>query len=207
MKEPVSVADATDLSRLIPAHTSNLDDVLAEAFRLFARGVADRRSAFRTPAIATVGPDNTPHVRTMVLRQFDPTTRRLLLHTDLRADKLTDIANVPRAAVHVYDARAALQVRLSAQVQVHTGDPVAQAAWANGAPASHVCYAIEPPPGTEVQAPPPAATDQNAGFTNFAVLALTFNTLEWLWLYHGGHRRARYVWTADAPPRATWLVP
>ncbi len=204
---PASLVDVTSPPRPNLVHDDNLDDVLAEAFRLFARGVADRRSAFRTPSIATIGPDNTPHIRTMVLRQFDPTTRRLLLHTDRRAGKLADLANVPRAAVHVYDARAALQVRLSAHVRVHTDDPVAQAAWAHGAAASHVCYAINPPPGTAVQAPPPAATDQDAGFANFAVLALTFNTLEWLWLYHGGHRRARFVWTAEAPPQATWLVP
>ena len=207
LKEPASLPEASPARRAVPAHGEHLDEVLAEAFSLFARGVADRRSAFRTPTVATVGPDHTPHIRTMVLRQFDPITRRLFLHTDRRASKLADIASVPYAAVHVYDARAALQIRLSAHVQVHTDDQVAQAAWANGAPASHACYAINPAPGTEVPAPPPAATDPQAGFANFAVLALTFHTLEWLWLYHGGHRRARFTWTADAPPHATWLVP
>jgi len=50
----------------------------------------------------------------MVLRGFEPAARRLTLHTDQRAAKLTEVTHQPGVAVHVYDARAGLQVRLSA---------------------------------------------------------------------------------------------
>jgi len=143
----------------------------------------------------------------MVLRQFDPAARRLTVHTDLRAGKISDIARNPNVAVHVYDARAALQVRLSTRAQMHANDGVARASWAASTPASKAIYAISPAPGTEVAAPPPAPANQDAGFSNFAVLVLTFNALEWLWLQHGGHRRARFDWTADGALRATWLIP
>jgi hypothetical protein len=93
---------------ILPSHADDLTEVLAEAFRLLARCVADRRSAFRTPTIATVGRDGAPRIRTTVLRRFEPAARRLTRHTDRRAAKLTDIAHEPRVAVHVYDARAAL---------------------------------------------------------------------------------------------------
>ncbi len=192
---------------ILPSHADDLDEVLAEAFRRFARGVADRHSAFRTPTIATVGPDGGPRIRTMVLRRFEPAARRLTLHTDRRATKLSEIDHQPRVAVHVYDARAAVQVRLSARAAVHVADDLAREAWEAGAPSSHTCYAVNPAPGTVVAAPPPAATDQDAGFANFAVLALTFDTLEWLWLYHGGHRRARFAWADDGSHSASWLVP
>jgi len=192
---------------ILPSHADDLDEVLAEAFRLFSRGVADRRSAFRTPTIATVGPDGAPRIRTMVLRRFEPAARRLTLHTDQRAAKLSEIDHQPRVAVHVYDARAAVQVRLSARVLVHVADHLAREAWEAGAPSSHTCYAVNPAPGTVVAAPPPAATDRDAGFVNFAVLAMTFDTLEWLWLYHAGHRRARFDWADDGSYSAAWLVP
>jgi hypothetical protein len=195
------------LPDILPPHAEDLNEVLAEAFRLFSRGVADRRSAFRTPTIATVGPDGAPRIRTMVLRQFEPAARRLTLHTDRRAAKLSEIDHQPRIAVHVYDARAAVQVRLSACALVHVADHLAREAWEAGVPSSHTCYAVSPAPGTIVAAPPPAATDRDAGFENFAVLALTFDTLEWLWLYHGGHRRARFAWADDGSRSAAWLVP
>lgn len=191
----------------LPAHADDLDEVLAEAFRLFARGVADRRSAFRAPTVATVGPDGAPRARTMVLRRFDPAARRLTLHTDQRAGKIADIARNPSVALHVYDARAALQIRLATRAQVHANDAVARASWAASAPTSLTVYTISPAPGTAVTAPPPAPAGQETGFSNFAVLALTFDTLEWLWLHHSGHRRARFDWTADGAFRATWLVP
>jgi hypothetical protein len=192
---------------LLPAHAGSLDEALAEAFRRFARGVADRRSAFHTPTIATVSADGAPRARTMVLRRFDPAGRQLLLHTDRRAGKLDDIAREPRVAVHVYDARAGLQVRLRASARIHIGDAVARAGWNAGAPRSRACYAIDPAPGTEVSAPPPAPTDEAAGQGNFAVLELTFVSLEWLWLFHGGHRRARFTWAEDGTRHAAWLVP
>jgi hypothetical protein len=192
---------------ILPSHADDLDEVLAEAFRRLARGVADRHSAFRTPTIATVGPDGAPRIRTMVLRRFEPAARRLTLHTDRRAAKLIDIAQQPCVAVHVYDARAALQVRLAARARIHADDEVARDAWAAGAPSSHFGYAITPAPGTEIAAPPPAAIGDESGFRNFALATLTFDTLEWLWLYHGGHRRARFTWADDGSHSASWLVP
>jgi hypothetical protein len=191
----------------LPSHADDLDEVLAEAFRRLARGVADRRSAFRTPSIATVGPDGTPRIRTMVLRRFEPTARRLTLHTDRRAAKLPDIAHQPSVAVHVYDAHAALQVRLAARAYIHADDAMARRAWEAGAPSSHFGYAITPPPGTETAAPPPASIGDESGFGNFALLELTFHRLEWLWLYHGGHRRARFTWADDGSRSSAWLVP
>lgn len=207
MKNPTSTPRISAPPGPLPAHADNLTEVLAEAFRLLARGVADRRSPFRTPTVATVGPDGGPHARTMVLRRFDQAARCLTLHSDQRTSKIIDIALMPRVAVHIYDARAALQVRLTARARLHVGDAVARAAWAASAPSSHAVYAISPAPGTQVAAPPPAAANQEEGFNNFAVLALSFDTLEWLWLHHGGHRRARFTWAADGSLHASWLVP
>jgi len=86
------------------------------------------------------------------------------LHTDRRAAKLIDIAHQPSVAVHVYDARVPLQVRISARAQMSAGDAVAREAWAAGAPSSHFGYAITLAPGTEIAAPPLATIGDEMGF-------------------------------------------
>lgn len=180
---------------------------LAEAFRLLARGVADRRHAFHTPTLATIGPDGAPEARTLVLRGFDAATRMLRLHSDARSGKIAALARDPRCALHLYDAGARLQLRLAGQATVHGGDAVAAAAWNASRDFSRLCYAIEPGPGTPVAAPPPAPDDAAAGAARFRVIMIRFDRLDVLELAAAGHRRAQFDWTRGAEPGATWLVP
>jgi pyridoxamine 5'-phosphate oxidase len=187
-----------------PAFADDLAATRAHAFALLARGVADRRSAFHTPTLATIGADGAPRLRTLVLRAFDAPTRTLRLHTDTRAAKAAELAADPRAALHVYDAQAQIQLRLAGRARLHAADALADAAWDASREFSRMCYAIERPPGTPVPTPPPAPQDAAAGRANFAALTLRFDTLEWLWLDATGHRRARFTFDPEA---ATWLVP
>ena len=87
------------------------------------------------------------------------------------------------------------------------GDAVAQAAWAGLSPSARAVYAIDPAPGSAVGAPPAAPVPQKAAFADFAVVALLFDHLEWLWLDRAGHRRARFIWAQDRSHEAAWLVP
>lgn len=193
----------------------DLGDILPAAFCRWVRGVADRRSAFRTPTVATVAPDGTPQIRTMVLRGFDANARTLTLHTDRRAGKCIDIAHKRRVALHVYDRHAALQIRLSGTARLHIDDEVAAAGWARSSPSSRACYAINPAPGTPVPAPPEApkpitlssGDSRGVGFDQFALMAVIFDQLDWLLLHHSGHRRARFNWGAEGPWQGDWLVP
>jgi hypothetical protein len=180
---------------------------LAEAFRRLARGVADRRSPFHTPALATVAPDGGPEVRTLVLRGFDPQQRTIRLHSDARSRKVTSLRHDPRCALHFYDSGAALQMRLTGFARIHEADPIAETAWHGSREASRKCYAVEPGPGAPVPAPPPAPEDASAGWPNFRAILIRFDRLDWLELAAAGHRRAGFFWPADGAPEATWLVP
>eukprot|EP01037_Dinobryon_pediforme_P016239 gene16239-16417_t len=175
--------------------------------RLFSRGVADRRSPFRTPTLATTSPTGCPSLRTVVLRGFNPATRCITIHTDRRSPKIHEIRQSPNVALHVYDAGAAIQLRLEATAAIHIEDEVTNEAWARTPPMSRVVYAMNPPPGTPVSEPPPNPESIDHTAANFAVLRLTFDRLEWLWLSHEGHRRAAFTWDAAATPHATWLAP
>ena len=186
MSEPSLRANVAATLASIPVRANDLAEVLAEAFRLYPRGIADRRSPFRTPTFANVEPDGAPSARTMVRRGFDPAARRFMFHTN---------------------RRAALQVAVSAPLQAHVGDPAAYAVWCAFVPASCAGYANSLSPGTELPAPPSAPSDTGTGFGNFALLALTFDVLGWPWLHHASHRRARFAWAADRSLHAAGLVP
>lgn len=187
-----------------PAFADDLLASRAHALALLARGVADRRSPFHTPTLATVGEDGGPRARTVVLRGFDAATRCLRLHTDARSAKFTEASRDPRAELHLYDAGAQLQLRLRGALSAHRGDTLADAAWAASRPFSRMIYAADPAPGTPVAAPPAAPADPEAGRGDFALLLLRFDRLEWLWLCAGGHRRALFTWNPEA---MTWLAP
>jgi hypothetical protein len=190
-----------------PSWADDLDGTLAEAFRLLSRGVADRRSPFHTPCLGTVDAAGAPVLRTVVLRGFDPASRRLRIHTDLRSGKAAELRANPAVALHGYDQAAQVQLRLSGTATLHARDEVADAAWAASRPFSRRCYATPDAPGTPCATPPDAPTDEAAGRPHFAAVIIAFDRLEWLWLAAAGHRRARFAWGADGAFSATWLVP
>ena len=188
---------------------ADLDMVRAEAFRLLSRGVADRRSPFHTPVIATIGTDGLPQARTVVLRGFDPEARVLRFHTDRRTGKVSELRRVPAASLLFYDARAKIQVRVAGSAQVHQGDAVAEAAWAGTRPFSRLCYRQAAAPGATIDDPATGLGEpSDDGFARFVVVRVVMTALDWLYLSAQGHRRARFVWSPDtARPEASWVAP
>jgi|LNFM01.1.fsa_nt_gb hypothetical protein len=193
------------MTRLPPPETPQ--DALADAFRLLARGVADRRSAFHTPTLATRGLDGAPSLRTVVLRGFDPGTRVVRIHTDRRSPKVAEISADPRAAIHAYDAGAQVQLRLSGRASLHLDDATAEDAWTASREMSRVTYATADAPGTPVAAPPAAPDDPLAGRVHFAAIVLRVDALDWLLLAAAGHRRARFGWDDAGALSAGWVAP
>ncbi len=190
------------------AELHDLDTIQTTAWRLLARGVADRRSEFHTPTLATVE-QGAPALRTVVLRGADAAARQLRFHSDLRSAKVPAVALNPMAGVHVYHPGLKLQLRLSGRMAVHSDDAVAEAAWARSGPAARRTYSIEPGPGTPLEAPQEArleARDSAAARAVFAVLVLQVERWEWLTLAASLHRRAVFTWDG-AGWRGRWVAP
>ena len=192
-----------------PPLYADLDAVRTEAFQLLSRGVADRRSPFHTPVVATIGTDGLPQARTVVLRGFEPEARVLRFHTDRRAGKVAELRRAPAASLLFYDAKAKIQVRVAGSAQVHHGDGIAEAAWAKTRAFSRLCYRQATAPGDTIDGPAHGLGDAaDDGFDQFTVVRVTITTLEWLYLSVQGHRRARFVWPPDnARPEASWVAP
>jgi len=190
-----------------PPPPARLEDALAGAFALLARGVADRRSPLHTPTLATRGTDGAPNARTVVLRAFDPGSRRLRLHTDRRSAKATELAADPRVMLHGYDAGAQIQLRIAGRASLHHADALAEDAWAGSRASSRMCYAAAEAPGAAVAAPSPAPRDTEGGRDNFMAVVMTMDSLDWLLLAHEGHRRARFAWDEAGALSASWVAP
>lgn len=181
------------------------------------RGGADRKSAFHTPTIASVDPRGDPRQRVMVLRKCDQAERTMRFHTDLRSDKVTEIGNSAVVSVLGYDATAKIQIRVSGSAAIESVGERADKAWASSNASSRRCYLASPGPGSASDTPTsglpiavesrvPDLSETEAGRANFAVMMVILETLEWLYLAHDGHRRARFVRDAGVW-RGVWLIP
>lgn len=176
------------------------------AWQMLARGVKDRKSPFHTPTVATVRPDGSPTIRTVVLRGCDVEARRLRFHTDTRSGKVAELGANPKAALHFYDAGAKIQLRLGVRLSLMDGAPY-DAAWAATRPMSRECYQVTQAPGSRIDDPHAVRFDAAAtqdGEDHFVPVQAAVETLEWLYLAARGHRRALFDFRTDA---MNWLVP
>ena len=186
----------------------NLEDTLGYAWSLLARGVKDRKSAFHTPTVATIGIDDAPHLRTVVLRGCDVEQQRLRFHTDKRSAKVLEMSAKPNAAIHCYDAGLKIQLRLGVELKLIDGTGFDEA-WTATRPMSRECYQVTTAPGSPIEDPYEAIFDASTthdGEINFAPVAAEVQTMEWLYLAAKGHRRAYFDLT-QTPVKMCWLVP
>ena len=194
----------------IPTFYDDLDETRTQAWALLARGVADRRSAFHAPVVATLGLDGRPRARVVIVRGCDVAAGTLRFNTDRRADKFAELARDPRVSLTGYDAGSKIQIRVEGTATLHVDDAVADMAWAASRPFSRVCYGTVPSPGTLLGgggdfALPAADAEIEAGRANFSTVVIRVHALEWLYLAHAGHRRARF--DVQAGQGGVWLTP
>ncbi|MFN4020557.1 MAG: flavin-binding protein [Erythrobacter sp.] len=189
-----------------------LDEVRADCADRLIRAARDRRSPMHTPVIVTADVD----ARVMVLRAFDPASMTLRLHTDIRAPKAQAIATDPRLAAVFYDKGAKIQIRVRGQGQIDANGPAADAAWAASTNFARRCYLGDGPGAASPVAtsglPPefegvePDDAQLLPARANFAVLLITVQTLDWLYLAHTGHIRAQFT-CAHGTWDGRWVAP
>ena len=180
---------------------TTLEGLHDQAWQRLIRGVADRRAPARHPTFATLSPDGWPEARTVVLRAADRATAMIEVHTDIHSAKVAALQATPRAALHVWEAGAHLQIRLTTTVTILSGVDVAEA-WARVPDPSRQSYGTQPPPGQPI--PTALAYAKPGDPQSFAVLRCAVQAMD---LVHLGpqHRRARFA-RADGWA-GQWLAP
>jgi hypothetical protein len=201
----------------LPPYYDDLAGSLDAAWTLLVRASKDRRSAMHTPVVACVDATGAPQARVMVLRQASREQALLRFHTDARSAKVMMIGSGAPVQVVAYDPGAKIQLRLSGTGRIETAGPSADAAWSGSQAGSLRCYLATDPPGADAARPTsglppeweqqlPTRAEAAAGRANFAVLLITVDRLEWLYLAHAGHRRAHFVRSGEAW-HGSWLIP
>lgn len=204
MQNPFSVPD-------------DLDAILNDIWTRWGRGAADRRSAFHTPVVGSVRLDGTPDQRVMVLRKADRANAMLRFHTDRRSTKAAQINANNAVSIVGYDPGAKIQLRASGFANVVPIGAIADDAWAATSGSGRRSYLTTLAPGSisematsglpvafEQAVPTPAESE--AGRTNFAIVPVVLDSLEWLHLASTGHRRAVFTRTGD-DWTGEWLIP
>jgi len=186
---------------------TSLHSVLKNAFALLTEGAAEPGSVWHTPTLATTGIDGRPQLRSVILRRWSEQERCLDIHTDTRSAKYAQLCGQPFAALQGWDAGRRIQLRIGGKVGLHVADGIAQTAWSALRPASRATYAVLPGPGTVLADPCKVAdADESSAFAVFCVVRLRCETLEWLHLEQGSHRRALFSW-ANGAETPMWLSP
>lgn len=197
---------------------SNLDSVLTHVWEEIEGAAETHGHPYRHLTFGTIH-EQSPDLRTVVLRRASKTDRRLQFHSDRRSRKVRCIRANDRVAWHGWDADAREQIRLYGQASVHLDDEVAMDLWEHQAPSSLAVYARPTAPGTAIDAPDdelhPAVTskpvtedDVARGRQHFAAIQTTIDRIEWLHLHPDGHYRARFEYQEEEESfQQTWVVP
>ena len=192
-----------------------LDGVLADMAARLGQAARDRRAAMHMPVVGTADGD----LRIMVLRACDPDFAALRFHTDARSHKVAAIGTGAPVSLLAYEPEAKIQTRARGVGRIELDGPVADAAWAKADAFARRCYLAEAGPGTPVAQPVSGLPGEVEGIRpseeqlvpareNFAVLLVTLTSLDWLYLAHNGHRRAKFSrGDAGQPWQGTWVIP
>jgi pyridoxamine 5'-phosphate oxidase len=167
--------------------------------------------AWSLPTLVTVAEDGAPRARVLALRSVDRAARRFVFHTDARSDKVRDIAGEPRVSLLFFDRDDAVQARFDGVASVHHADPEAAAAWRNVSALGQAACGVDAEPGSPLDAPQrfdalAATPEADAAFTNFALVVVETDAVDWLWLGPQDMRRARFAWTGERWS-SSWIVP
>lgn len=177
------------------------------------RATQDSHHEWRTPVLATVGMDDLPQARTVVLRHADIPQWKLQIYTDRRSPKVAELMARPSLMLTFWSKRLGWQLRAQAVASVQSAGPEVDAVWAKVSPSPAAAdYLSATAPGPLLEEPSanaadhtfiaPAATPGRAQAHQLAIITAEVQSIDWLELAKSGHRRA-----VLHPDSWAWRVP
>lgn len=180
----------------------NLEAFEQNAWRMLVRGSVDKKHAFNLVQIGTIGAGGTPQIRTVVLRKVDIDSRTIAFHTDIRSQKIVGMDKP--IAIHTYDTRHLLQVRMQGIPILHHMDDKATQLYNQLHDGAAELYLSSVEPGKVISAPdaPIGRLDRSEGLANFCWIDVQITDMEVLQLGET-HQRAHFTYGSGASK--TWI--
>jgi len=162
------------------------------------RASADRQHQWRQCTLATVDGERAD-ARLVVLREVQPQARQLMLYTDTRSPKVSQIARHPQGTLVAWSPLLNWQLRLSVVLTVSDSGLDVSSRWAQVKLSRNVQDYLAPvAPGTPLM----RFEVERGSREHFAVITAKVQHIDWLELHPDGHRRARFE-----AGGAMWLAP
>ena len=163
------------------------------------RAANEPANPLRLMAVASVADDGRPANRMLVLRGADSSAGLVWFHTDRRSPKVHHFKTNPYVSAIAYDPREQIQMRLDGHVTLHQNDSLADRHWEQASLAVRAAYSMHHGPGEPLPvADPRAAVMRHEekighvehGRSNFLVMQVHVETIDWLQIGLHGQRRA-----------------
>lgn len=172
---------------------ATLAEIEAEVWQQLERAAKDKQHAWRTAVLATVDGE-AADARSVIVREVNVHQKQLIIFSDDRAGKVTQLLSHPRATMVMWSATLGWQLRCRVELSLEMTGLSATSRWASIklTPAAQD-YLARLAPGTPLDAPHDTGT---AGAPvplereYFAVINAQVRAVDWLELHRDGHRRA-----------------
>jgi pyridoxamine 5'-phosphate oxidase len=192
----------------------SLNELEQDCWNRLVTGAIKSRNPFHTPSVATLSKGEVS-MRTVVLRKALPLERELRFHTDVRSIKWDDLLINSGISALFYDADERIQLRIKGKAVLHHGNDITAKAWETTTLSSRKCYLTLHSPSSftnsstsglseDIEQEKFTLLESEAGFTNFGIVSIQVQSIDWLWLNHAGHRRAFFDYTDGS---FQWMIP
>ncbi len=194
--------------------TYHLPELEQDCWDRLVSGAVKSRTPFHTPSIATLHQGEV-NLRTVVLRKTLATERELRFHTDIRSPKWQELSQNPSISALFYDAVDRIQLRVKGKAVLHHTNEITAEAWQKTSLSSRKCYLTRFSPSSFSEESTSGLTDDiehenftlaesESGYSNFGIVSIQVQSIDWLWLNHAGHRRAFFDYEKGS---FQWMIP
>tara|TARA_B100000767_G_scaffold227023_1_gene216840 strand:- start:352 stop:888 length:537 start_codon:yes stop_codon:yes gene_type:complete len=177
-----------------------LEGLFQECNNQWAQVKDSKKHAFRFFTLATIASDGRPHVRTVVLRNFNPKDISFTIYTDSRSQKLQELEQDKRAQLLFYDPKRMLQIVVSVVLLENINE---NKIYDDIPEHSKKDYSSIIIPGSKINSPDKLQFNFSKGF--FSKLIFKAETIEYLRLKRPNHLRAFFK--IEDNWKGTFLVP
>lgn len=164
-----------------------IQDIFGDCKKQLRAALKHKKHSFRFFTLATSSSEKGTHLRTVVLRDFDPEQMQFTIFTDTRSKKVADLNRIPNAQFLFYDGTRLIQLVVDA-VMISSTDETSL--YHSLPEPSKKDYASEQTPGTPIDAPDQISHDFSKG--NFTKIVFQAERLEYLRLKRPNHIRAEF---------------
>ena len=164
----------------------------------------NRSHPFRYATLATIGLDQIPRLRTVVLRDYNPEDQCITFYTDSRSKKMLHIKENNKVSLLLYHPDELMQLRIEGLAVRERDQKVVSHLWESVEGRAQHDYTTLCAPGTEIKNPDNVEYLQEADY--FSVVHIHPFKIEYLQLKRPNHIRVRFS-KEQQKWRSDFLVP